>query len=94
MLHSRTCQPRAPTRLHSLLRRFHVQMQAVTASPSAAAPANPAGQSIAEYVTALHNNYRGLHVDTPPLTWDGGIAAIAQAWAGNCVFQHSVRTVS
>ena len=67
-------------------------MQVGSTSPSATSPAASSSQSIPDYVTGLHNNYRAQHMNTPLLAWDGGIAATAQAWADNCVFQHSVRT--
>ncbi len=45
-------------------------------------------------ITAAHNEARASVVPaaaTPltPLTWDAGIAATAQAYAENCVFEHS-----
>lgn len=45
-------------------------------------------------MTAAHNAARAsvsppASTPIPPLTWSGDIAAVAQAYAENCVFQHS-----
>lgn len=45
-------------------------------------------------MTAAHNAARAsvsppASPAIPPLVWDGGIAAVAQAYAENCVFKHS-----
>ncbi|HRI72667.1 MAG TPA: CAP domain-containing protein, partial [Polyangium sp.] len=45
-------------------------------------------------MTAAHNAARASvspapSVAIPPLTWSGEVAAVAQAYAENCVFQHS-----
>ena len=47
-----------------------------------------------EGMTAAHNAARAAVEPAaasplPPLTWDSGIAATAQAYAENCVFEHS-----
>ncbi len=34
------------------------------------------------------NDQRARH-GSPPLTWDWGLAASAQAWANRCTFMHS-----
>jgi uncharacterized protein YkwD len=39
-------------------------------------------------VLARHNEHRAKH-HASPLVWDEGLAASAQAWADNCVFEHS-----
>ena len=66
-----------------------------SSTPSSSPPSGSAlDASAANAVTALHNGYRALHVGTAALSWDDGIAATAQAWADNCVFEHSVRLLS
>lgn len=45
-------------------------------------------------ITALHNEARAnvnppAASPIPPLVWDANLAAVAQAYAENCVFQHS-----
>lgn len=50
--------------------------------------------AVAQDLVATHNDVRARATPTPspalrPLTWDDDIAAVAQAWAEGCVFEHS-----
>lgn len=56
-----------------------------TPEPSPAAPAS--SPDVAAYLDP-HNAARGEH-GAAPLSWSDDLAAVAQRWASNCVFQHS-----
>ena len=56
-------------------------------TPTPTAP-NAAPSTGAHRELDLHNAYRARH-HAPPLAWDDALAASAQSWANNCVFQHS-----
>jgi pathogenesis-related protein 1 len=53
------------------------------------APVAPSGEPARlAGMTQAHNDARAT-IPVPPLTWDPDLAAIAQAYAEKCVFQHS-----
>ena len=56
-----------------------------TASPLV--PKDTSESDIAAYLFA-HNSVRSQH-GVGPLSWSEDLAAKAQSWANNCVFQHS-----
>lgn len=50
--------------------------------------AQKAGSAFANAAVDAHNKYRERH-GAPPVRWDDGLAAGAQAWADNCYFEHA-----
>ncbi len=46
------------------------------------------GQDISGEALKAHNALRAKH-GVPALSWSGGLADTAQAWANRCVFEHS-----
>lgn len=63
-------------------------LAALAATLALAASAPVMAQDISGDVLNAHNALRAKH-GVPALSWSGKLAGVAQAWADQCVFEHS-----
>ncbi|QOU20500.1 hypothetical protein BRETT_005158 [Brettanomyces bruxellensis] len=52
-----------------------------SSSTSSTAASTSTGFDFAQVYLDMHNKYRSLHEDTPDMTWNSGVAAVAQTYA-------------